>query len=134
MQVFIPGPHDPVAGASEALPRARLLQQVVQPLIDRLKAKTDGMITGISSIVYILMRSIILGTAPIFTTSPARFRYGRDEEIVTRCVYMQKLTEVVRVSTRRLFIEMIPYESCVSYQGTSLLMSIPASYSTHLFI
>lgn len=76
--VFIPGPHDPVAGASEALPRARLLQQVVQPLIDRLKAKTDG-------------------TAPIFTTSPARFRYGRDEEIVIhRDDTLRKLRQLSR--------------------------------------
>ena len=39
---ILPGPNDPVAGSSEALPRARLLQQVVQPLIDRIKGKTNG--------------------------------------------------------------------------------------------
>jgi len=60
--VFIPGPNDPVAG-SPALPRGRLLQQAIQPLVDRIKIKTNG-------------------TAPIFTTSPARFRFGHGEEIV----------------------------------------------------
>jgi DNA polymerase epsilon subunit 2 len=76
--VFIPGPNDPVAGSSEALPRARLLQQVVQPLIDRIKVKTNGI-------------------APIFTTSPARLRYGNDEEIVIhRDDVLRKLRQLSR--------------------------------------
>jgi DNA polymerase epsilon subunit 2 len=60
--VFIPGLNDPVAGSS-ALPRARLLQQAIQPLLDRIKSKADG-------------------GNPTFTTCPARFRYGRGEEII----------------------------------------------------
>jgi len=41
-QVFVPGPHDLVAGSSAMLPRAKLLQQIVQPLVDRLGAMTGG--------------------------------------------------------------------------------------------
>jgi DNA polymerase epsilon subunit 2 len=75
--VFIPGPNDPVAG-SPALPRGRLLQQAIQPLVDRIKIKTNG-------------------TAPIFTTSPARFRFGHGEEIVFhRDDLLRKLRQLSR--------------------------------------
>jgi len=62
--VFVPGPHDLVAGSSAMLPRAKLLQQIVQPLVDRLGAMTGGAETTLT-----------------LTTSPARFRYGTGKEL-----------------------------------------------------
>ena len=41
-QVFVPGPNDLVAGSSAMLPRAKLVQQIVQPLVDRLGVKNAG--------------------------------------------------------------------------------------------
>ena len=41
-QVFVPGPNDMVAGSSLILPRAKLMQQIVQPLVDRLGVKAAG--------------------------------------------------------------------------------------------
>mmetsp|Transcript_32092 Transcript_32092/g.104235 ORF Transcript_32092/g.104235 Transcript_32092/m.104235 type:complete len:248 (+) Transcript_32092:755-1498(+) len=75
--VFIPGPNDPVAG-SPALPRGRLLQQAIQPLVDRIKIKTNGP----TPVHELRPHPKCTGTAPIFTTSPARFRFGHGEEIV----------------------------------------------------
>ena len=69
--------NDPVAGSS-ALPRARLLQQAIQPLLDRIKSKADGPV----DCDHILHTLFYIGGNPTFTTCPARFRYGRGEEIV----------------------------------------------------
>lgn len=75
--LFIPGPHDPVIGSSAALPRARLLKHVVQPLMDSLEGKD--------------------GTNPHFTTSPARLRYGhRGEMVLHRDDVLRKLRRLSR--------------------------------------
>lgn len=76
--LVIPGPNDPVVGSCSALPRARLLQHIVQPLLDNISAKTSG-------------------TLPKFMASPARFRYGQSEEILLhRDNTLQRLRQLSR--------------------------------------
>lgn len=76
--LVIPGPNDPVVGSCSALPRARLLQHIVQPLLDNIRAKTNG-------------------TLPKFMASPARFRYGHSEEILLhRDNTLQRLRQLSR--------------------------------------
>lgn len=62
--LFIPGPHDPTIGSSAALPRARLVDYIVRPLMENLAAKSNGTVL------------------PYFMTSPVRLRYAQGKEMV----------------------------------------------------